>query len=158
MRRTFWGFSKPYVRTQIAILASPGGPLRSVYCLHQVLRSSSPPFFSSIHCSVGLYLLLHRCTTRMNDHFAKKSLKFSRIPQTEDCETLLSESHEPEIYTKSRKCLTYRYGMGILLTICFLVTAFVGAWVGSRWIQNPGSFCTQYISQYCKYMHSANSK
>ena len=124
---------------------------KRLHCLHQILRSSSSSISSSNDCSPRLSLnLSHRIAT-MDDPFARKNLKFSRLPQAEDCETLLSDPQDLERHTKLPRWITHRYSIAMLSALSFFITALIGAWIGSRYISNPNSFCTQYVSQYCKY-------
>jgi hypothetical protein len=81
-----------------------------------------------------------------------KKFKFGPASQVdEDCETLLSDSEKLAGNKKLHRRTLSWWAIALLLFASFCLSAFIGAWLGTRWPLNADSFCTRQVSQYCKY-------
>lgn len=74
-----------------------------------------------------------------------KNIKFSPVPQTEDCEALKSPLPPPP--TKLSRC-----AVPLLFITSIAGAALLGAFVGGRWFNNADSSFPAYVSQYSPVM------
>jgi hypothetical protein len=89
----------------------------------------------------------------MFGHQTDKNTKFSEISQAEDdCETLLSDSESRESHRKVPRRILSSWSIALFLIASLCLSAFFGAWIGSRWplLRDSDAFCTRHVSQYCK--------
>lgn len=95
----------------------------------------------------------HRTFKIMFDHIPKKGGEFAQVPQTEDCETLLSHSEDEE-YTKPTKWPIRYYAIGgSVLLFSSLACLAGGIWIGSHSLLDADRLCTEHISRYCTPGH-----
>ncbi|KFY37250.1 hypothetical protein V494_04831 [Pseudogymnoascus sp. VKM F-4513 (FW-928)] len=94
-------------------------------------------------------LILKKSNTlkAMFDGTSKFEASFDKIPQNDDCETLLSQPSS-EDYTKKPKRYLYHYSVIILFLLYSVLICSTGIWVGSHKIFDADSFCGRHVAHY----------
>lgn len=82
---------------------------------------------------------------------SKKNIKFKQVPESEDCESLISQAGDKaeRLEAVPRKILWHVVTF-ILFLVAFASTLFLGAWLGSRSFGDEDERCLSRVSQYCK--------
>jgi hypothetical protein len=73
---------------------------------------------------------------------SKKNIKFKQVPESEDCESLISQGDKAEHLEAVPR--------NILWHVVASSTLFLGAWLGSHSFGDEDKRCLSRVSQYCK--------
>ncbi|OBT95655.1 hypothetical protein VE01_05884 [Pseudogymnoascus verrucosus] len=84
---------------------------------------------------------------KMFDHTPNQEARFNKIPQNDDCETLLSQSSTDD-YTKKPKRPLWHYGISSLFLLYSVIIFLAGIWIGSHRLFDADSFCGGHVSHY----------
>ncbi|KFY81332.1 hypothetical protein V500_11540 [Pseudogymnoascus sp. VKM F-4518 (FW-2643)] len=83
----------------------------------------------------------------MFDHTPKHEASFNRIPQNDDCETLLSQANADD-YTKKPKRPLWHYAISSLFLLYSILICLAGMWIGTHRLFDADSFCARHVSHY----------
>jgi hypothetical protein len=83
--------------------------------------------------------------------FSKNNIKFKQIPDSEDCESLISqEADKAEHFEAAPRNLLWHIVKPTLFLVAFASTLLLGAWLGSHYFENENKPCISKVSQYCE--------
>jgi hypothetical protein len=81
---------------------------------------------------------------------SKKNIKFKQVPESEDCESLISQGDKAEHLEAVPRNILWHVVASILFLVAFASTLFLGAWLGSHSFGDEDKRCLSRVSQYCK--------
>lgn len=92
----------------------------------------------------------------MFDHTPKHEASFNRIPQNDDCDTLLSQSSADD-YAKKPKRPLWHYAISSLFLLYSILICLAGIWIGTHRLFDADSFCARHVAHYCMLWRSYQS-
>jgi hypothetical protein len=81
---------------------------------------------------------------------SKKNIKFKQIPESEDCESLISQGDKVEHFEAVPRNILWHVVTSILFLVAFASTLLLGAWLGNHSFGDEDKRCIGRVSQYCK--------
>jgi hypothetical protein len=88
----------------------------------------------------------------MFEKLSRKNVRFSQLPQTEDCESLVSTSESqssdcPMTSPQSKPCT---YWALLLWLVSTAITLTFGIWLGNSHVGSLDTVCTNHVIKGCK--------
>jgi hypothetical protein len=81
---------------------------------------------------------------------SKKNIKFRQIPESEDCESLISQDAEKaEHFEAVPRNILWHIVTSVLFLVAFASTLLLGTWLGSHSFGDEDKRCVSRVSQYC---------
>ena len=116
----------------------------------EVTTCSLDVSFLSIHVAITYSSRSKIFQNRDMFEISKKNIKFKQVPESEDCESLISQGDKAEHLEAVPRNILWHVVASILFLVAFASTLFLGAWLGSHDFRDEDKRCVSRASKYCK--------
>jgi len=79
---------------------------------------------------------------------SKTNIKFKQIPESEDCESLISQGDKAEYFEAVPRNILWKIVKSVLFLVAFASTLLLGAWLGSHHFGDEDKHCISRVSQF----------